>query len=74
MLVVDLRLLCYSVRTGSMHRSFLLLALVSVAATFYVMRLLPRAFVKMLALSALRAFYRIEKIHPGACRKKGGSS
>ncbi len=51
---------------------FLLLALISVAATFYVMRLLPRAFVKMLVLSALRAFYRIEKIHPGRMPEKGG--
>ena len=51
---------------------FLLLALISVGATFYVMRLLPRAFVKMLVLSAMRAFYRIEKIHPGRMPEKGG--
>ena len=51
---------------------FLLLALVSVMATFYVMRLLPRAFVKMLAFSALRAFYRIETIYPERMPEKGG--
>ena len=51
---------------------FLLLALVSVVATCYVMRLLPRAFVKMLAFSALRAFYRIETIHPERMPEKGG--
>ena len=51
---------------------FLILALVSVVATCYVMRLLPRAFVKMLAFSALRAFYRIETIHPERMPEKGG--
>ncbi len=51
---------------------FLLLALVSVVATCYVMRLLPRAFIKMLAFSALRAFYRIETIHPKRMPEKGG--
>ena len=54
------------------HIQFLLLALVSIAATWYVMRLLPRAFVKMLVFSALRAFYRIEAIHPERMPEKGG--
>ena len=51
---------------------FLILALVSVGAAWYVMRLLPRAFVKMLAFSALRAFYRIESIHTDRMPKEGG--
>ena len=51
---------------------FLFAAAVSVGVTFYVMRLLPRAFVKMLAFSALRAFYRIETIHPDRMPEKGG--
>ena len=51
---------------------FLFAAAVSVGVTFYVMRLLPRAFVKMLAFSALRAFYRIETIHPERMPEKGG--
>ena len=51
---------------------FLFAAVISVGVTFYVMRLLPRAFVKMLAFSALRAFYRIETIHPERMPEKGG--
>ncbi len=51
---------------------FLLLAVVSVGVTWYVMRLLPRAFVKMLVFSAFRAFYRIETMHADRMPKEGG--
>ncbi len=51
---------------------FLLIGLTALPATWYVMRLLPRAFVKLLVMSALRAFYRIEPIHADRLPAKGG--
>lgn len=51
---------------------FLIVGLTVVGATWYVMRLLPRAFMKLLVLSALRAIYRIETIHADRMPKEGG--
>ncbi|MEC9054848.1 MAG: 1-acyl-sn-glycerol-3-phosphate acyltransferase, partial [Verrucomicrobiota bacterium] len=69
---VILQFVMQEVLSLTSSNQFLILALVSVGATWYVMRLLPRAFVKMLAFSGLRAFYRIESIHTDRMPKEGG--
>jgi acyl-[acyl-carrier-protein]-phospholipid O-acyltransferase/long-chain-fatty-acid--[acyl-carrier-protein] ligase len=56
----------------STETQFFLVALASVGATWYVMRLLPRAFVKLLVMSALRAIYRIEAIDSSRMPEKSG--
>ncbi|MFP6859496.1 MAG: MFS transporter [Roseibacillus sp.] len=56
----------------SWQQQFLLIGITVCAATWYVMRLLPRAFVKLLTMSALRAIYRIETIGADRMPEKGG--
>jgi acyl-[acyl-carrier-protein]-phospholipid O-acyltransferase/long-chain-fatty-acid--[acyl-carrier-protein] ligase len=56
----------------SWQQQFLLIGITVCAATCYVMRLLPRAFLKLLTMSTLRAIYRIETIGADRMPEKGG--
>lgn len=53
-------------------QQFLLIGVATIPATWYVMRLLPRPFVKLLVLSALRSIYRIDARHTHRMPEEGG--
>ena len=51
---------------------FLVMSMVVVAATIYVLRLLPREFVRLMVLGVVRLVYRIEVFHGHRMPEKGG--
>ena len=64
---------------GGMHAlgweprvQFLVMSVVVVAATVYVLRLLPREFVRLIVLGIVRMVYRIEVFHGDRMPEKGG--
>lgn len=69
---VILQLVMMQVFHLSWEVQFFIIGLTAIAATWYVMKLLPRAFVKLLVMSALRAFYRIDPINADRMPKEGG--
>lgn len=51
---------------------FFVMSLVVVAATIYVLRLLPREFIRLMVLGLVRLVYRIEIFHDHRMPEKGG--
>lgn len=51
---------------------FMIMSVVVVAATIYVLRLLPREFVRLIVLGIVRMVYRIEVFHGDRMPEKGG--
>jgi acyl-[acyl-carrier-protein]-phospholipid O-acyltransferase/long-chain-fatty-acid--[acyl-carrier-protein] ligase len=51
---------------------FLLMSVLVVGATIYVLRLLPREFVRLIVLGIVRTVYRIEVFHGDRMPKEGG--
>lgn len=47
-------------------------AAASLAATLFIIRLLPADFIRIIALAAIRSLYQIRRIHPERVPKKGG--
>lgn len=56
---------------GPFHQ-FWIMAVVVVAATVFVLRLLPREFIRLVVLAVVRAVYRIEVFHGHRMPEKGG--